>query len=132
MVDENDPTTWGENYCYAPQRVQDGMRELVYQFELENTEARLEQVRQGLRKRGFFHGRQVIYWSQTEFRYKVPSQDELSEEEYSDLELISNIYQGYVLITMAELSQSPPRTAFMPESPEVRPDVELAHRADHI
>ena len=131
-IDENNPATWGDNREDAPEEIQSALRQLVYHFELENSEARIEQIRKVLHAREMFAGRQIVYWSEREFRYKQPTREEIGDEDYQDLELISNVIQGYCLILMAELSQDPPRTSFMPEQPSQRSDVRLAKAGSEI
>jgi len=112
--------------------VKGALKQLVYDLESEQTEARLSQVKSVLLNREMFAGRQVVYWDANDYRWKSPTEDEIGAEAYQDLQLITNFYQGYVLIVMAELSQSPPRTAFVPERPKEQADIQLAHASTDL
>jgi hypothetical protein len=132
----DDPNSFGgEGYPHLPEDLQSSMRELVFEYEQQNMLARLSQIRMILQNREFYAGRQVSYWNQNEARYVVPTAEQLgvSDEEYTQaVELITNLIAGKIQIVMAELSQSPPRTAFTPSHAKVQADVKLAKDADNI
>jgi hypothetical protein len=136
QVNPDDPNTWGgPDREDAPQEIQEALRQLVYQLEQENSQARLTQVRNVLQGREFFKGNQVIFWNAQACRWDVPSRAQLGdvdENEYDDLQLVTNLYQGYALVLMAELSQTPPKTAFMPEKASIQADVRLAQAGTDI
>jgi hypothetical protein len=94
QVDPLNPDTWGgDGYPFAPDDVTGAMRELVATAEMENMLARLGQIREILRNREFYAGRQVSYWSAMENRYRVPTAEELgvTEDEYTAaVELVTN------------------------------------------
>ncbi len=133
---EDDPSGWGgDGFPHLPDEFQNAMRELVLNYEQENQLARLNQVRTILRNREFYAGRQVSYWSAQENRWVVPTAQQLgvSEEDYTQaVELITNLIRPKIKIVMAELSQSPPRTAFSPLHAKEQADAKLAHEATSI
>ncbi len=126
----DDPNSFGgEGYPQLPEDLQSAARELVFQYEMENQLARLAQIREVLRNREFWAGRQTIFWSQNENRYIVPTAEQLgvTDDEYIQaVELTTNLIAGKIQIVMAELSQSPPRTAFVPTHAKDRSDAKLA------
>ncbi len=136
QVDPDDPQTWGgDGFPFAPDEVTSAMRDMVATAEQENIIARLGQIREILRNREFYAGRQVSYWSRSENRYIVPTAQQLgvSEQEYEQaVELVTNLIRSKIKIVMAELSQSPPRTAFSPSHAKAQADIRLAKDATSI
>jgi hypothetical protein len=132
----DDPSGFGgDGFPNLPEDLQNAMREMVATYEQENLLARLAQIREVLRNREFYNGRQISYWSANENRYIVPTAQQLgvTDEEYSAaVELVTNLIRSKIRIVMAELSQAPPRTSFSPEHAKERADVKLAKDASFI
>lgn len=130
---------YGENNINLPEKLQDCLREIVRQKELEDDNVRKQQIRQWKKNDRFWHGIQYIYWSETQQDWIAPINtrfDQLTgnreEEEGPFYDYVVNIYKAHGESIIAALSAQVPSVRFPPDDADSEDDIQTAKVYDQI
>jgi hypothetical protein len=132
----NAPTSFGPNNEQLPDRLQEALRRLVFQFSTESELSRRQEIRRIKQAHQFWRGLQYLWWSERDQNWHLPFEQKLLNESSIDnmprYEFVTNIYQAFGLSLIAVLSQDVPRVRFFPSSTQAEEDVAAAKAATEV
>jgi hypothetical protein len=127
---------FGANNEQLPDRLQEALRRLVFQFSTESESTRRQEVRRIKQAHQFWRGLQYLWWSEQDQNWHLPFEqkmtDGLSIEDLPRYEFVTNIYQAFGLSLVSVLSQDVPRVRFFPSSAQAEEDVAAAKAATEV
>jgi hypothetical protein len=133
---ESAPSAYGQNNEQLPERLQEALRRLVYQFSLESESTRRQEIRRIKQAHQFWRGLQYLWWSERDQNWHLPFEQKLSDnsslEDLPRYEFVTNIYQAFGLSLVSVLSQDVPRVRFFPSSAQAEEDVAAAKAATEV
>ena len=119
-----------------PERLQEALRRLVFQFSTESELSRRQEIRRIKQAHQFWRGLQYMWWSERDQNWHLPFEQKLvnnsSVEDMPRYEFVTNIYQAFGLSFISVLSQDVPSTRFYPQSAQSIPDVTTARAASQV
>jgi hypothetical protein len=129
-------TGYGTNNEYLPERLQDALRRLVFQFSTESELTRRQEIRRIKQAHQFWRGLQYLWWSERDQNWHLPFEQKLLDNSALDsmprYEFVTNIYQAFGLSLVSVLSQDVPRVRFFPSSTQAEEDVAAAKAATEV
>ncbi len=127
---------YGPNNEHLPERLQEALRRLVFQFGTESELSRREEIRRMKQAHQFWRGLQYLWWNERDQNWHLPFEQKLLEgstlEDLPRYEFVTNIYQAFGLSLIAVLSQDVPRARFFPASAQAEEDVAAAKAATEV
>src|SRR5580693_3486691 len=127
---------YGSNNERLPDRLQEALRRLVFQFSTESELSRRQEIRRIKQAHQFWRGLQYLWWNERDQNWHLPFEQKLlsssSVEEMPRYEFVTNIYQAFGLSLIAVLSQDVPRVRFFPASAQAEEDVAAAKAATEV
>ncbi len=131
------PTTnYGANNEQLPERLQEALRRLVFQFSTESELSRRQEIRRIKQAHQFWRGLQYLWWDERDQNWHLPFEQKLmgnsSVEDLPRYEFVTNIYQAFGLSLISVLSQDIPRVRFFPASTQAEEDVAAAKAATEV
>jgi len=127
---------YGANNEYLPDRVQDALRRLVFQFSTESELTRRQEIRRIKQAHQFWRGLQYLWWNERDQNWHLPFEEKLLDNSALDTmpryEFVTNIYQAFGLSLVSVLSQDVPRVRFFPTSTQAEEDVAAAKAATEV
>ncbi len=127
---------YGPNNEQLPERLQEALRRLVFQFGNESELSRRQEVRRIKQAHQFWRGLQYLWWNERDQNWHLPFEqkimDNSSLEDLPRYEFVTNIYQAFGLSLIAVLSQDVPRVRFLPTSAQAEEDVAAAKAATEV
>src|ERR1700728_1777864 len=124
---------YGLNNEQLPDRLQEALRRLVFQFSTESELSRRQEIRRIKQAHQFWRGLQYLWWSERDQNWHLPFEQKLMNESSIDnmprYEFVTNIYQAFGLSLVSVLSQDVPRVRFFPSSAQAEEDVAAAKAA---
>lgn len=124
---------FGENNENLPVELQDCLRELIRQKELEDDNVRKQQIRMWKKNDRFWHGIQHIFWSETQQDWIAPINtrwdDLTANREEADgpfYDYVTNIYRAHGESIIAALSAQVPAVRFPPDDADNEDDIATA------
>lgn len=127
---------YGPNNEYLPERLQEALRRLVFQFGTESELSRREEIRRMKQAHQFWRGLQYLWWNERDQNWHLPFEQKLLEgstlEDLPRYEFVTNIYQAFGLSLIAVLSQDVPHVRFFPASAQAEEDVSAAKAATEV
>ena len=109
---------FGANNEALPERMQEALRRLVFQFSTEVGSSRRQEIRRIKQAHQFWRGLQYLWWDERDQNWHLPFEQKLrsssSIEDLPRYEFVTNIYQAFGLSLIAVLSQDVPRVRFFP------------------
>src|SRR5579862_7070646 len=128
--------TYGLNNEQLPDRLQEALRRLVFQFSTESELSRRQEIRRIKQAHQFWRGLQYLWWSERDQNWHLPFEQKLvnpsSIEDMPRYEFVTNIYQAFGLSLVSVLSQDVPRVRFFPSSAQAEEDVAAAKAATEV
>lgn len=131
--------TYGENNINLPIKLQDCLKEIVRQKELEDDNVRKQQIRQWKKNDRFWHGIQYIFWSETQQDWIAPINtrwdDLTANREEADgpfYDYVVNIYKAHGESIIAALSAEVPAVRFPPDDADSEDDIQTAKVYDQV
>jgi hypothetical protein len=117
-----------------PSDMQDALRSLVREYELESDSVRRHYVRRFRQAEEYWRGNQHLYWNEREFRWNTPFQQSLDQggADQPRYDYVTNIYQAFGLAVVAAISQRLPRVRFEPVSALREEDLATARAASLV
>src|SRR5277367_2770366 len=119
-----------------PERLQEALRRLVFQFSTESELSRRQEIRRIKQAHQFWRGLQYMWWSERDQNWHLPFEQKLvnngSVEDMPRYEFVTNIYQAFGLSLVSVLSQDVPRVRFFPSSAQAEEDVAAAKAATEV
>jgi hypothetical protein len=133
---ESATAPYGPNNEHLPERLQEALRRLVFQFGTESELSRRQEIRRMKQAHQFWRGLQYLWWDERDQNWHLPFEqkimDNSSLEDLPRYEFVTNIYQAFGLSLIAVLSQDVPRTRFFPASAQAEEDVAAAKAATEV
>ncbi len=130
------PNPLGPNNEQLPDRLQEALRRLVFQFSTESELSRRQEIRRIKQAHQFWRGLQYLWWSERDQNWHLPFEQKLidnsSIEDMPRYEFVTNIYQAFGLSLVSVLSQDVPRVRFFPSSAQAEEDVAAAKAATEV
>jgi hypothetical protein len=127
---------FGANNEQLPERLQEALRRLVFQFSTESELSRRQEIRRIKQAHQFWRGLQYLWWSERDQNWHLPFEQKLSDgatiEDLPRYEFVTNIYQAFGLSIVSVLSQDVPRVRFFPSSAQAEEDVAAAKAATEV
>ncbi len=127
---------YGPNNEQLPERLQEALRQLVFQFGTESELSRRQEIRRIKQAHQFWRGLQYLWWDERDQNWHLPFEqkmmDNSSLEDLPRYEFVTNIYQAFGLSLIAVLSQDVPRVRFFPTSAQAEEDVAAAKAATEV
>ena len=127
---------FGLNNEQLPERLQEALRRLVFQFSTESEASRRQEIRRIKQAHQFWRGLQYMWWSERDQNWHLPFEQKLvnnsSVEDMPRYEFVTNIYQAFGLSLVSVLSQDVPRVRFFPSSAQAEEDVAAAKAATEV
>ncbi len=127
---------FGLNNENLPDRLQEALRRLVFQFSTESELSRRQEIRRIKQAHQFWRGLQYMWWSERDQNWHLPFEQKLvnnsSVEDMPRYEFVTNIYQAFGLSLVSVLSQDVPRVRFFPSSAQAEEDVAAAKAATEV
>src|ERR1700722_11195448 len=127
---------YGSNNEQLPERMQEALRRLVFQFSTESELSRRQEIRRIKQAHQFWRGLQYLWWDERDQNWHLPFEqkimDNSSIEDLPRYEFVTNIYQAFGLSLIAVLSQDVPRVRFFPTSAQAEEDVAAAKAATEV
>ena len=128
--------SFGPNNEQLPERLQEALRRLVFQFSTESELSRRQEIRRIKQAHQFWRGLQYLWWSERDQNWHLPFEQKLSDgatiEDLPRYEFVTNIYQAFGLSIVSVLSQDVPRVRFFPSSAQAEEDVAAAKAATEV
>jgi hypothetical protein len=128
--------TYGPNNEQMPERMQEALRRLVFQFSTESELSRRQEIRRIKQAHQFWRGLQYLWWDERDQNWHLPFEqkilDNSSIEDLPRYEFVTNIYQAFGLSIISVLSQDVPRVRFFPSSAQAEEDVAAAKAATEV
>jgi hypothetical protein len=127
---------YGANNEQLPDRLQEALRRLVFQFSVESESTRRQEVRRIKQAHQFWRGLQYLWWSEQDQNWHLPFEQKMTDgttiEDLPRYEFVTNIYQAFGLSLVSVLSQDVPRVRFFPSSAQAEEDVAAAKAATEV
>jgi hypothetical protein len=127
---------YGANNEKLPERTQEALRRLVFQFSTESELSRRQEIRRIKQAHQFWRGLQYLWWDERDQNWHLPFEqkilDNSSIEDMPRYEFVTNIYQAFGLSIISVLSQDVPRVRFFPSSAQAEEDVAAAKAATEV
>lgn len=127
---------YGPNNEQLPERLQEALRRLVFQYAYESEATRREEVKRIKKAHQFWRGLQYVWWDERAQNWRLPFeqklQDNSSLQDLPRYEFVTNIYQAFGLSLISVLSQDVPRVRFFPSSAQAEEDVAAAKAATEV
>ena len=127
---------FGPNNEQLPDRLQEALRRIVFQFSIESESTRRQEIRRIKQAHQFWRGLQYLWWNERDQNWHLPFEQKLlnssSVEDMPRYEFVTNIYQAFGLSIVAVLSQDVPRVRFFPASAQAEEDVAAAKAATEV
>ena len=127
---------YGPNNEQLPERLQEALRRLVFQYSYESEATRRHEVRRIKQAHQFWRGLQYMWWNERDQNWHLPFEQKLldntSLENLPRYEFVTNIYQAFGLSLISVLSQDVPRVRFFPASAQSEEDVSAAKAATEV
>jgi hypothetical protein len=127
---------YGPNNEQLPERLQEALRRLVFQYSYESEATRRQEVRRIKQARQFWRGLQYLWWNERDQNWHLPFEQKLTDnsslEDLPRYEFVTNIYQAFGLSLISVLSQDVPRVRFFPSSAQAEEDVAAAKAATEV
>src|SRR5579863_6772014 len=127
---------YGLNNEQLPDRLQEALRRLVFQFSTESELSRRQEIRRIKQAHQFWRGLQYLWWNERDQNWHLPFEQKLSDgatiEDLPRYEFVTNIYQAFGLSIVSVLSQDVPRVRFFPSSAQAEEDVAAAKAATEV
>ncbi len=127
---------YGANNEQLPERMQEALRRLVFQFSTESELSRRQEIRRIKQAHQFWRGLQYLWWNERDQNWHLPFEqkimDNSSIEDMPRYEFVTNIYQAFGLSMISVLSQDVPRVRFFPSSAQAEEDVAAAKAATEV
>jgi hypothetical protein len=127
---------FGANNEQLPDRLQEALRRLVFQFSTESESTRRQEVRRIKQAHQFWRGLQYLWWSEQDQNWHLPFEQKMTDgssiEHLPRYEFVTNIYQAFGLSLVSVLSQDVPRVRFFPSSAQAEEDVAAAKAATEV
>ena len=131
-----DASPYGANNEQLPERMQEALRRLVFQFSTESELSRRQEIRRIKQAHQFWRGLQYLWWDERDQNWHLPFEqkilDNSSIEDLPRYEFVTNIYQAFGLSIISVLSQDVPRVRFFPSSAQAEEDVAAAKAATEV
>jgi hypothetical protein len=128
--------SYGTNNEQLPERMQEALRRLVFQFSTESELSRRQEIRRIKQAHQFWRGLQYLWWDERDQNWHLPFEqkilDNSSIEDMPRYEFVTNIYQAFGLSIISVLSQDVPRVRFFPSSAQAEEDVAAAKAATEV
>jgi hypothetical protein len=128
--------SYGPDNENLPERLQEALRRLVWQFSTESELSRRQEIRRIKQAHQFWRGLQYLWWDERDQNWHLPFEQKLmdasSVEDLPRYEFVTNIYQAFGLSLIAVLSQDVPRVRFFPASAQAEEDVAAAKAATEV
>jgi hypothetical protein len=128
--------SFGANNEQLPDKLQEALRRLVYQFPTESESTRRQEVRRIKQAHQFWRGLQYLWWNEKDQNWHLPFEQKLADgssiEDLPRYEFVTNIYQAFGLSLVSVLSQDVPRVRFFPSSAQAEEDVAAAKTATEV
>jgi hypothetical protein len=128
--------SYGPNNEQLPERLQEALRRLVYQYSFESESTRRQEVRRIKQAHQFWRGLQYLWWNERDQNWHLPFEQKLMDnaslEDLPRYEFVTNIYQAFGLSLISVLSQDVPRVRFFPTSAQAEEDVAAAKAATEV
>jgi hypothetical protein len=129
-------TPYGPNNEQLPERLQEALRRLVFQFGTESELSRRQEIRRIKQAHQFWRGLQYLWWDERDQNWHLPFEQKIMDgsslEDLPRYEFVTNIYQAFGLSLIAVLSQDVPRVRFFPTSAQAEEDVAAAKAATEV
>jgi len=133
---ESGTTSYGANNEQLPERLQEALRRLVFEFSTESELSRRQEIRRIKQAHQFWRGLQYLWWDERDQNWHLPFEqkilDNSSIEDLPRYEFVTNIYQAFGLSIISVLSQDVPRVRFFPSSAQAEEDVAAAKAATEV
>jgi len=133
---QTDTNPYGANNEQLPERMQEALRRLVFQFSTESELSRRQEIRRIKQAHQFWRGLQYLWWDERDQNWHLPFEqkilDNSSIEDMPRYEFVTNIYQAFGLSIISVLSQDVPRVRFFPSSAQAEEDVAAAKAATEV
>ena len=127
---------YGLNNEQLPDRLQEALRHLVFQFSTESELSRRQEIRRIKQAHQFWRGLQYLWWNERDQNWHLPFEQKLASpssiEDMPRYEFVTNIYQAFGLSLVSVLSQDVPRVRFFPSSAQAEEDVAAAKAATEV
>src|SRR5690242_1047877 len=127
---------YGPNNQRLPERLQEALRRLVFQYSTESESTRREEIRRIKQAHQFWRGLQYLWWNERDQNWHLPFEQKLLNNSSLDsmprYEFVTNIYQAFGLSLVSVLSQDVPRVRFFPTSAQAEEDVAAAKAATEV
>ncbi|HVB87466.1 MAG TPA: hypothetical protein VNK23_12470 [Candidatus Dormibacteraeota bacterium] len=127
---------YGTNNEQLPERLQEALRRLVFDFGTESELSRRQEIRRIKQAHQFWRGLQYLWWDERDQNWHLPFEQKMMEgsslEDLPRYEFVTNIYQAFGLSLIAVLSQDVPRVRFFPASAQAEEDVAAARAATEV
>ncbi|HTU34263.1 MAG TPA: hypothetical protein VMF66_10715 [Candidatus Acidoferrum sp.] len=127
---------YGPNNEELPERLQEALRRIVFQYAYESEATRRNEVRRIKKAHQFWRGLQYLWWDERDQNWHLPFEQKLldnsSLEDLPRYEFVTNIYQAFGLSLVSVLSQDVPRVRFFPTSAQAEEDVAAAKAATEV
>jgi hypothetical protein len=128
--------SYGLNNEQIPDRLQEALRRLVFQFSTESELSRRQEIRRIKQAHQFWRGLQYLWWNERDQNWHLPFEQKLASassiEDMPRYEFVTNIYQAFGLSLVSVLSQDVPRVRFFPSSAQAEEDVAAAKAATEV
>jgi len=135
-LDGSPASPFGPNNEQLPDRLQEALRRLVFQFSFESESTRRQEIRRIKQAHQFWRGLQYLWWNERDQNWHLPFEQKLMDnaslEDLPRYEFVTNIYQAFGLSIVAVLSQDVPRVRFFPSSAQAEEDVAAAKAATEV
>lgn len=127
---------YGANNEQLPERLQEALRRLVFQYSTESELTRRQEIRRIKQAHQFWRGLQYLWWDERDQNWHLPFEqkimDNSSLEDLPRYEFVTNIYQAFGLSIIAVLSQDVPHVRFFPASTQAEEDIAAAKAATEV
>src|SRR5277367_1484318 len=127
---------FGANNEQLPEKLQEALRRLVFQFSTESESTRRQEIRRIKQAHQFWRGLQYLWWDERDQNWHLPFEQKLMDkssiEDMPRYEFVTNIYQAFGLSLIAVLSQDVPSVRFFPSSAQAEEDVSAAKAATEV
>jgi hypothetical protein len=127
---------YGPNNEQLPERLQEALRRLVFEFGTESELSRRQEIRRIKQAHQFWRGLQYLWWDERDQNWHLPFEQKMMDasslEDLPRYEFVTNIYQAFGLSLISVLSQDVPRVRFFPTSAQAEEDVAAAKAATEV
>jgi len=127
---------YGPNNEQLPERLQEALKRLVFQYSFESESTRRQEVRRIKQAHQFWRGLQYLWWNERDQNWHLPFEQKLLDNSSLDdlprYEFVTNIYQAFGLSLISVLSQDVPTVRFFPASTQAEEDVAAAKAATEV